>query len=63
MPFAPSMKVGGASTQVAYDVAVAQKVQQSVKQGGKQAMQLIDASMMASSQPPAGTGEIVNIKA
>jgi hypothetical protein len=47
----------------AYSVAVATKVQQSVRQQGKDAIKLIDAATMGTSQLPPGVGENLNIKA
>ena len=51
--------VGGTS----YSVAVANKVQASVRQQGKDTLKLIEASTLESSQLPAGVGENLNIKA
>jgi hypothetical protein len=52
---------GGAGA--SYSVAVASKIQASVKQQGKDMIQLIDASALGSTQLPAGVGENLNIKA
>jgi hypothetical protein len=52
---------GGAS--LGYSVAVASKLQASVRQQGKDMIKLIDASTMGSTQLPAGVGENLNIKA
>jgi hypothetical protein len=46
-----------------YSVAVASKMQASVKQEGKDAIKLIEASSTGSTQLPAGVGENLNIKA
>lgn len=56
------MEISGAGG-VAYSVAVATKVQQSVRQEGKDALKLIDAATLGSSQLPPGVGENLNIKA
>jgi hypothetical protein len=56
------MEISGASS-AAYSVAVASKVQQSVKQQGKDALKLIDAASMGTSQLPPGVGENLDIKA
>lgn len=51
---------GGADN---YAVAVAAKVQASVKQEGKDIVKLIDSSTMGSSGLPPGVGQNLNIKA
>lgn len=56
------MKISGGAS-AGYSVAVASKIQASVKQQGKDMIQLIDAATMGSTQLPAGVGENLNIKA
>lgn len=51
---------GGADN---YAVAVAAKIQASVKQEGKDIVKLIDSSTMGSSGLPPGVGQSLNIKA
>jgi hypothetical protein len=56
------MEISGAGG-LAYSVAVASKVQAGVRQQGRDALKLIDAATMATSQLPPGVGENLNIKA
>jgi len=56
------MQISGGSG-LGYSVAVASKLQASVRQQGKDTLALIDAATMGSTQLPAGVGENLNIKA
>lgn len=51
----------GANPQLQYAVAVEKKAQQSAREQGQQAVQLIDSA--AKSPPPEGTGKLLNVKA
>ena len=53
----------GAGAGALYSALVAGKIQQSVKQQGRDVLQLLDASSMGSTQLPPGVGENLNIKA
>ena len=57
------MRVSGGGGGGNYDVAVAAKIQASVKQEGKDVIKLIDSSSMGSSGLPPGVGQNVNIRA
>lgn len=55
---------GNASAGASYDVAVARKVQQSTREQGEQALQLIEeATPPPAASPPAGTGGRLNVVA
>lgn len=56
------MQISGGAA-LSYSVAVASKMQASVRQQGQDMVKLIDASTMGSTQLPAGVGENLNIKA
>jgi hypothetical protein len=55
----------GAGAGALYSALVAGKIQQSVKQQGRDVLQLLDASSVSASsgQSPPGVGEHLNIKA
>jgi hypothetical protein len=53
----------GVGAAALYSALVAGKFQQSVKQQGRDVIQLLDASSMGSTQAPPGVGENLNIKA
>jgi hypothetical protein len=57
------MRVSGSGGGDDYAVAVAAKIQASVKQEGKDIVKLIDSSTMGSSGLPPGVGQNLNIKA
>jgi hypothetical protein len=57
------MRVSGGGGGDNYAVAVAAKIQASVKQEGKDIVKLIDSSTMGASGLPAGVGQNLNIKA
>jgi hypothetical protein len=57
------MRISGGGGGGNYDVAVAAKIQASVKQEGKDVVKLIDSSSMGSSGSPPGVGQNLNIKA
>ena len=57
------MRVSGSGGGDNYAVAVASKIQASVKQEGKDLIKLIDSSSMGSSALPPGVGGNLNIKA
>ncbi len=54
---------GNAPAGLAYDVAVAQKLQQSTREQGRQAVQLIQAAMASPPSPAAGVGSLLNVVA
>jgi hypothetical protein len=64
-PFRLAMQISGnASAGASYDVAVAKKVQQSTREQGEQALQLIEEATPApAASPPAGTGGRLNVVA
>lgn len=57
------MRISGSGGGDSYAVAVASKIQASVKQEGKDIVKLIDSSSMGSSGLPPGVGQNLNIKA
>lgn len=57
------MRVSSNLSSLAYEVAVASKLQATVREQGKQAVELIEAASLASTQLPPGVGESLNIKA
>jgi hypothetical protein len=64
-PFRLAMQISGnANVGASYDVAVARKVQQSTREQGEQALQLIEeATPPPAASPSAGTGGSLNIVA
>jgi hypothetical protein len=58
------MQISGNSTGIAYDVAVAKKVQQSTREQGEQAAELIESATSSSPRPPSdGVGSRLNVVA
>jgi hypothetical protein len=57
------MQISGNSTSLAYDVAVAAKVNQSTREQGKQALQLIQSATAPTPGGSAGVGTRLNVVA
>lgn len=57
------MRISGSGGGDTYAVAVAAKIQASVKQQGRDIVKLIDASTMGSGASPPGVGQNLDIKA
>jgi methionine aminopeptidase len=57
------MQISSSSTGLAYDVAIAQKVNQSTREQGRQALELIQSAMAPTANASAGVGSRLNIVA
>jgi hypothetical protein len=57
------MQISSLSAGVAYDVAIAQKVNQSTREQGRQALELIQSAMAPAANANASVGSRLNIVA
>jgi hypothetical protein len=57
------MQISSLSASVAYDVAIAQKVNQSTREQGRQALELIQSAMAPAANANASVGSRLNIVA
>jgi hypothetical protein len=57
------MQISGNSTGLAYEVAVATKMNQSTREQGKQALQLIQSAMAPAASASPGVGTRLNVVA
>jgi hypothetical protein len=58
-----AMQISGNATGMAYDVAIATKVNQSTREQGRQALELIQAATAPTSSPSSSVGKRLNVVA